>query len=71
MVLVKQTLCYIDGEWYTADILAPEPGSKDKVASLVPGTAKLVDLDSLPITEEQRRRARAKLAEMENRIHRG
>jgi hypothetical protein len=70
MILVKETLCFIDGDRYTADVIAPEPGSNDTVGSLVPGTLKPVNLDSLPLTEEQRRRAKAKLAEMENRIPR-
>jgi hypothetical protein len=69
MTLVQATLCMIDGEWYTADIIVPEPAAKDSVASLVPGTLKPVDLDSMALTAEQRRKVEKKLAELESRIN--
>ena len=70
MTIVKDTLLCVDGEWHIGDVIMPEPGSEDDVPFIIPGTLRPVDLESLPITAEHRRRMQAKLDQLKNGIPR-
>jgi hypothetical protein len=69
MTIVHDTLLYVDGEWLIGDVMMPEPGSEDE-AFIIPGSLKPVDLESLPITAEHRRRMQAKLDRLKNSLPR-
>jgi hypothetical protein len=74
--IIKDTLVRLDGEdgpeWYTADVIMPEPGSEHDTPVVVPGTLKRLDVESLPLTAPHRQwvKAKLKLAALENRINR-